>query len=59
VTFEFISQFEGAFYEKAPGGDCSACDEDCSAPCPSCGTLLKEIDGIGWSDYVGRPLTAQ
>lgn len=59
VTFEFISQFEGAFYQKTPGGDCSSCDGNCAQPCPSCGTLLKEINGIGWSDYVGRPLPPQ
>ncbi len=55
VTYEFVSDVEGTLFSKTPGGDCSACEADCTAPCPACGTVLKHFDGIGWTDYVGPP----
>jgi hypothetical protein len=54
-TFEMISQFDGAFYQKSAGGECGECANACGAECPACGSLIKNIDGVGWSDYVSLP----
>jgi hypothetical protein len=55
VTYEFVANVEGSLIAKDPGGDCSSCEADCTAPCPACGTVLKDFGGIGWTDYVGPP----
>jgi|GEM_PF-736119 len=55
VTYEFVSDVEGTLFSKNPGGDCSSCEADCTAPCPTCGTPIKSFGGIGWTDYVGPP----
>jgi len=57
TTFEMISQFDGAFYAKSGGGECGACALACGAECPACGTIVKDINGVGWSDYVSLPST--
>jgi hypothetical protein len=58
VTYEYVSNIEGALFAKDTQGDCSSCWNDgaeCSDPCPSCGSVLKSFSGVGYTDYVGPP----